>query len=67
MRIVGIDILCEIPCKDYSNAYISETGRSLMEIVREHKYTVKRYDKKNGIAAHTHGRLGTGLTGQEPK
>ena len=33
--------------------YIGETGRSLTERVKEHKYTVKGYDKKNGIPTHT--------------
>ena len=52
MRIVGIGILREIPCKDCSNAYISETGRSLMERVREHKYTEKR-QKEWDSCTHT--------------
>lgn len=42
----------EIPCKDCSEVYIGETGRSLTERVREHKFAVKRYEE-NGIAAHT--------------
>lgn len=37
----------EIPCKDCSKVYIGETGRSLTERVKEHKYTVKRHDEKN--------------------
>ena len=42
----------EIPCKDCNKVYIGETGRSLAERMKEHKYAVKRHDEKNGVAVH---------------
>ena len=42
----------EIPCADCDLVYIGETGCSLNERIRGHKYAVKTGDMKNGIAAH---------------
>ena len=42
----------EVPCGGCDNVYISETGRTLKERVREHKYAVKTANMNNGIAAH---------------
>ena len=42
----------EVPCADGSHVYIGEMGRSLTERLKEHKYTVRRGNMNNGIAAH---------------
>lgn len=42
----------EIPCADCDSVYIGETGRSLKDRIKEHKYAVSRGDMKNGVAAH---------------
>ena len=42
----------EIPCADCDSVYIGETGRSLKDRIKEHKYAVNRGDMKNGVAAH---------------
>ena len=35
--------------------YIGETGRSLKDRIKEHRYAVDRGDMKNGVAAHAWG------------
>ena len=45
-------VVYEVPCRDWNKAYIGETGRSLQERIKEHKYAVKSANMKNGIAAH---------------
>ena len=45
-------VVYEVPCRDCSRRYIGETGRSLQERLKEHKYAVKSANMNNGIAAH---------------
>ena len=47
----------EVPCGECDTVYIhvGETGRNLQERIKEHKYTVKAGDMKNGIVAHAWG------------
>ena len=45
----------KIPCADYDTVYIGETGWSLNERIKEHKYAVNRGDRKNGVAPHAWG------------
>ena len=45
-------VVYEVPCSECNTKYISETGRSLQERLKEHKYAVKTANMKNGIAAH---------------
>ena len=42
----------EVPCKVCDKVYIGETGRSLNDRIKEHKYAVRTGNKKNGIAVH---------------
>ena len=42
----------EVPCGSCNKVYIGETGRSLKERLKEHKYAVKTGNMRNGIAAH---------------
>lgn len=45
-------VVYEIPCLDCNSKYIGETGRILEKRIKEHQYTVKRKDEKNGISVH---------------
>ena len=45
-------VVYEVPCHDCSKTYIGETGRSLQERLKEHRYAVKTANMNNGIAAH---------------
>ena len=44
-------VVYEVPCNGCSKMYIGETGRSLQERLKEHKYAVKTANMNNGIAA----------------
>ena len=46
------DVVYEVPCHDWNKTYIGETGRSLQEWLKEHRYVVKAANMNNGIAAH---------------
>ena len=41
-----------VPCADCDSIYIGETGRSLKDRIKEHRYAVNRGGMKNGVAAH---------------
>jgi hypothetical protein len=45
-------VVYEVPCQDCSKTYIGETGRSLQERLKEHRYAIKTGNINNGIAAH---------------
>ena len=45
-------VVYEVPCSECNMKYIGETGRSLQERLKEHKYAVKTANMNNGIAAH---------------
>ena len=45
-------VVYKIPCAECETVGIGETGCSLNDTSREHKYVVKRRDLRNGIAAH---------------
>ena len=42
----------QILCKDCDSVYVGEMGRTLQKRITEHKYAVKRFDDKNGVAVH---------------
>ncbi len=45
----------EVPCRqDWSQVFVSETGRNLKKWLAEHRQAVKRSDDKNSIAVHAH-------------
>ena len=45
-------VVYEVPCRDCNCRYIGETGRSLQERLKEHRYAVQTANMNNGIAAH---------------
>ena len=45
-------VVYEVPCGACNKMYVGETGRSLHERLKEHKYAVKTANMNNGIAAH---------------
>jgi len=45
-------VVYEIPCKDCSQTYVGEIGRTLKKQISEHKQAVRRLDSNNGIAVH---------------
>ena len=47
-------VVCEVPCKESSKAYVGETKRTLKVRLGEHKQAVKRGDPRNEIAVHAH-------------
>ena len=47
-------VVYEVPCHDCNHVYVGETGRTLKKRLAEHKQAVRRFDEKNGIAAHVH-------------
>ena len=46
-------VVYEVPCANYNNVHIGETGRNLKMRLKEHKYAVKWQDENRRIAAHT--------------
>lgn len=54
-RECKLGALYEIPCADCDSVYIGETGHSLKDSIKEHKYmyAVSKGDiMKNGVATH---------------
>ena len=45
-------VVYEVSCSECNMKYIGETGRSLQERLKEHKYAVRTANTKNGIVAH---------------
>lgn len=45
-------VVYEVPYAGCSHVYIGETGRSLNDRLKEHRYAVKTGNMNNGIAAH---------------
>ena len=46
------EVVYRIPSLDCETVYIGETGRTLQKRLVEHRYAVKKGDRKNGIAVH---------------
>ena len=42
----------KVPCAVCDKVYIGETGRSLQDRIKEHKYAVRTRNTNNGIAVH---------------
>ncbi len=46
------NVVYHIPCSDYPNAYVGQTGRQLFTRVKKHKGAVRRHDANSLLALH---------------
>ena len=51
-RLKKKGVVYRIPCKHCNKFYIGETGRTVQKRIAEHKTTVRKGDRNNGVAVH---------------
>ena len=63
-RLKKKGVVYRIPCKHCNKVYVGETGRTVQKRIAEHKTTVRRGDRNNGVVVHAWGTHNMKWTGR---